>query len=151
AMWIAAALAAGMAGFFVLARVDEKGGAGGAGGAPAREETGNSTAAGAPPPPPPPPTPAIAPAGGETATVPLQSQSDDKPEELEPAGLADAGVERLAGTSDAGPGRVRGKMAKKRARPPVQRKGPEPPVKQQVFDPDAPENSPEEQQAVEAE
>ena len=164
AMWVAAALAAGMAGFFVLARVDEKGGGGRGGGAaggaaPAAGARDNSSADEAPPPPTPPPPPdqAVGGAmgGGSAQTSPgLGGREDDQP-----VGAADAGVEEVAETEppDAGPRRK--KLAKKRARPPaqldqnadrnIQVKPGNEPIKQQAFDENPPEQTPDDQQAAE--
>ncbi len=125
AMWIAAALAAGMAGFFVLARVDE-GGSGGGGARPAVDQ-GIPAALDQPKHSAPPPDSLAGGGGGAPNSKPdVHSglQQSDGPSETEPA--ADAGVEQVAGTDaelagDAGPRRTRPvrKHAKKRARPPV--------------------------------
>jgi tRNA A-37 threonylcarbamoyl transferase component Bud32 len=163
AMWVAAALAAGMAGFFVLARVDDKGGGGGAGGGavPAAGDRANSTAD-EPPPPTVPPDQAVGGAmgGGSAQTNP----NHGRPDGTEPVGAPDAGVEEVAETAppDAGPRdeKTVKKVAKKRVRPPVEldqnadsnlqvKPGNEPPIKRQAFDENAPEETPESQQAAE--
>jgi len=149
AMWIAAALAAGMAGFFVLARVDEKGGAGGVG-APARtDKAGSSLPKGEEAPPPRPPDVPVTPSGG-VASQPDQHADGDPVVQDKPPAL-DAGIEeRLAKQQppDAGPGKKKKFAGSKRARPPVKidknlgGNVDRPIVKQQAFDQDAPEESP---------
>ena len=141
AMWIAAALAAGMAGFFVLARVDEKQG-GGAGDVP-RVDEGVPAASGAgstAEPAPPPQVPRAM--GGGALSQQGVTESEDRETEPRP-GAADAGVEEVAATDepDAGLKPAPRPRAKKRARPPVQKKAPEPPIRQQASGRNSPEPS----------
>jgi serine/threonine-protein kinase len=114
AMWVAAALAAGMAGFFVIARVDE-GGRSGDGARPAMDRGTPATLDQ-------PKVPLAGGAGGGgggagNSQPDVQSgvQQTDDAFEAEPA--ADAGVERMAGTAEPDAGEVGGtKQARKRAR-----------------------------------
>ena len=102
AMWIAAALAAGMAGFFVLARVDEKGGGGGSSVPATRTDHGVEAGGGAPPPPPVPPSGGVASFDSSAAVT--------KP----PAGDAGAMVaDAPDGDPDAGPQLAQPKRVKK--------------------------------------
>ena len=150
AMWIAAALAAGMAGFFVLARVDQKGET--RGGAEPRTDTASPAATGpaasskADTRQEPEPTGGMVPPPqgipGNHATVTEQDQA-----------AADAGVEELAKTvrPDAGPAkRKKSKLVRKPVKfqtPTNVDNNPSPPIKQQASDQDAPEETPPPQAA----
>jgi serine/threonine-protein kinase len=143
AMWIAAALAAGMAGFFVLARVDEKAGVGGGASSPVRTDHGT-------------------PAAGDTAAGPmgggggLPLSQVEGPRPQLPGSMVDAGTALAQETApDAGlarPVQLKKKLVKKQTRPlpknvdsnvaPVN-----PPIKQQVYDQNAPEDTPADQRA----
>jgi hypothetical protein len=134
AMWIAAALAAGMAGFFVLARVDEKAGGGGASSPPVR--TDRAVPAGGA-------VSSESRAGGGGAEV---SQSTEVvPTPQQPVPVVDAGVALAVETvPDAGTKRVgtKKKLVKTRPAPKNVNSNPapvKPPIKQQAYDQDAPE------------
>ncbi len=151
AMWIAAALAAGMAGFFVLAQVDQKGG--GAGGpADPRLDRGTPAVGGPADDTPPPQGGPMGDVGGAP-----NAHADINQPIATPPEAPDAGVDRLADSEDAADAghQVRKKLAKKRVRhvAPVDvngnRENAPPDIKRQVFDRDAPETPPVEQQAVE--
>ena len=125
AMWVAAALAAGMAGFFVLARVDE-GGRGGDGARPALDRS--IPAATDQPKRPVPPNQGMIEGGNGHAEVQGGLQQTDQAADTEPA--ADAGVERMADTDqpdagDAAPGEkpAQRKLVKKRRPPPRRNTG----------------------------
>ena len=150
AMWIAAALAAGMAGFFVLARVDEKGGRQGGG--------GHGAAGGA------------APTGSGHGERPADQSAEDQPVppsepmgggtasassgliEQEKAAGPDAGVEEFAKTvaPDAGPAarrltKTNKKKTQRHSKPlPNLNDNANQPITPQEFDQNALEETPEE-------